>query len=188
MTPPLPPPARLPLWIRPHQPVALPGGVEPTPARVFYDYDRFARELAEAYGAPVDIVERPPEEIPSSEVALVHLDLRLLDHLMEGPGAAARLFLLCTKRAQAMEELDRIAPLGAAPQDSALAWKLGHKLPRGDVWGPRAVAAALGDDFEEQDDLSTSEYALYEKRPRVALPRAVGSYLARVLGWAARPR
>ncbi len=63
------------LWVRPQRHLDTTPGAESVSARVFYQYDRFAEELGKTLGTTVLLVERPPEEAPSSGLVLARLDL-----------------------------------------------------------------------------------------------------------------
>jgi hypothetical protein len=171
------------LWVRPQGRLDLPTGVESVPARVFFQYDRFAEELGKALGTTVLIVERPPEEAPKSGLVLAHLDHELFFNLESraSEGTGERLFLLNVKRDQAVEGMDAIAPLGAVLADHYSAWKLRHEPLRGDVLGPKSLARALAPHFTAGHYLDTAACTVYQSEPRVELPGAVASYLSLAL-------
>ncbi|MDI3287270.1 hypothetical protein [Polyangium sp. 15x6] len=164
----------------------LPQGVQGTAPRQFHRYDTFARELSDALGAVVDVVERPPEEATETGLVFMHVDSPLFTHLMsrasEGSprGIHHRMFLLHVLPSEA-QELDKLAPLGALLAQHYGRWKFRQPQFRGDIYGPKSFESTLAAHFRPVPHEQTDDYVLYQSEPRLDLPKAVALYISLVL-------
>jgi hypothetical protein len=164
-------------------PIVPPFDVPPgqTPARAFYQYDRFATELQQETPARVEIFEGMPNRAPRDGMLLI-APRQGLDEAPEQLDQLApqdpRPLLINVINFDDAEFIRTWAPAGMVISRRYLRWLVRQEDKiREHICGATSLAPALAPLLVARDDWRNPGYSIYRSRDALPLPGVIARYI-----------